>query len=254
MREKNTVFYEPLMELINKKNYNAIWNSQKIKEITYNIGKKIHHNMIDFLIDDGVYYRLEDTYADMYFVLVKCVDTYKPYKNDKFINFKTFYITNLTYLQNYLLTNSTLFRGERYIRNDEGIQKREFTIKGSFNSETDSEDKMNPLYISLIEYLDTSIEEQEITKELINLINGIEHLQTKKVLTMILEGKNQYEMAALLGVSQARVNRIIRSIGDLKFTALTTQDIKNIEDIFKLFNKDIYILSTKKKRRKRKQA
>ena len=92
MKEKKTAYYEPLMELINKKNYNAIWNSRKIKEITYNIGKKIHHNMIDFLIDDGVYYKLEDTYADMYFILVKCVDTYKPYKNDKFINFKTFYI------------------------------------------------------------------------------------------------------------------------------------------------------------------
>ena len=253
MREKNTVFYEPLMALINKKNYNAIWNSQKIKEITYNISKKIHHNMINFLINDGVYYRLEDTYADMYFILVKCVDTYKPYKNDKFINFKTFYITNLTYLQNYLLINSTLFCGERYIKSDEGTQKREFTINGSFN-ETDSEDKMNPLFINLIEYLDTNIEEQEIIKELINLINGIEHLQTKKVLTMILEGKNQYEMASLLGVSQARVNRIIKNIGDLKFTALTTQDIKNIEDIFKLFNKDIYVLSAKKKRRKRKQA
>ena len=153
MREKNTVFYEPLMELINKKNYNAIWNSQKINEITHNIGKKIHHNMINFLVDDGVYYRLEDTYADMYFILVKCVDTYKPYKNDKFINFKTFYITNLTYLQNYVLTNSTLFRGERYIKSsDEGIQKREFTIRESFNV-TDSDDKMNPIFINLVEYL-----------------------------------------------------------------------------------------------------
>ena len=253
MKEKKTAYYEPLMELINKKKYNDIWNTKIIKEITYNIGKKIHRNMINFLIDDGVYYRLEDTCADMYFILVKSVDTYKPYKNDKFINFKTFYITNLTYLQNYLLTNSTLFRGERYIKNDEGIQKREFTIKGSFN-ETDSEDKMNPIYINLIEYLDTNVEEQEMTKELINLINGIEHLQTKKVLIMILQGKNQYEMAALLGVSQARVNRIIRDIGDLKFKALTKQDIKNIEDIFKLFNKDIYVLSAKKKRRKRKQA
>ena len=253
MKEKKTAYYEPLMELINKKKYNDIWNTKIIKEITYNISKKIHHNMIDFLIDDGVYYRLEDTYADMYFILVKCVDTYKPYKNDKFINFKTFYITNLTYLQNYLLTNSTLFRGERYIKSDEGKQKREFTIRESFNV-TDSDDKMNPIFINLVEYLNTNIEEQETTKELINLINGIEHLQTKKVLTMILEGKNQYEMASLLGVSQARVNRIIRNIGDLKFKALTTQDIKNIEDIFKLFNKDIYVLSAKKKRRKRKQA
>lgn len=253
MKEKKTAYYEPLMELINKKKYNDIWNTKIIKEITYNIGKKIHHNMISFLIDDGVYYRLEDTYADIYFILVKCVDTYKPYKNDKFINFKTFYITNLTYLQNYVLTNSTLFRGERYIKTDEGTQKREFTIRESFNT-TDSDDKMNPLFINLVEYLDTNIEEQEITKELINLINGIEHLQTKKVLTMILEGKNQYEMAPVLGVSQARVNRIIRDIGDLKFKALTKQDIKNIEDIFKLFNKDIYVLSAKKKRRKRKQA
>lgn len=254
MKEKKTAYYEPLMELIVTKNYNAIWNSSIIQEITYNVGKKIHYNLITKTTNDGIFYTVEDVYADMYFVLAKCVDTYSPYnKNGTFINFKTFYINSLSYLKNYILKNSSLFLGESYIKTNEGFQKREFLLKGT-NDNKEDEKKMNIFTIGLTDELDTSIEEREINEQLIKLICGIEHIKTKKVLLMLLEGKNQYEIAPILGVTQAQVNKIIRNVGDLKFVALTKSDIKIIEDIFKLFDKDIYVLSAKKKRRKRKQA
>lgn len=254
MKIKNNSHYEPLMELIVTKNYNAIWNSTTIQEITYNIGKKIHYNLITKTMDDGIYYTIEDVYTDMYFILVKCVDTYSPYnKNGTFINFKTFYINSLSYLKNYILKNSSLFLGESYIKTNDGFQKREFLVKGTYDDKED-EKKMNAFMARLTDKLDTSsIEEREINEQLIKLICGIEHIKTRKVLLMLLEGKNQYEIAPILGVTQAQVNKIIRNVGDLKFVALTKNDIKIIEDIFKLFDKDVYELSAKRKKRRNKR-
>ena len=254
MKIRNNSYYEPLMELIVTKNYNAIWNSTIIQEITYNVGKKIHYNLITKTTNDGIFYTVEDVYADMYFVLAKCVDTYSPYnKNGTFINFKTFYINSLSYLKNYILKNSSLFLGESYIKTNEGFQKREFLLKGTDDTEED-EKKKNIFTIGLTDKLDTSsIEEREINEQLIKLISSIEHIKTRKVLLMLLEGKNQYEIAPILGVTQAQVNKIIRNVGDLKFVALTKSDIKIIEDIFKLFDKDVYELSAKRKKRRNKR-
>ena len=253
MKVKKSAFYEPLMELINKKDYRAIWNDKTIQEITQRIGKQIHFNLIAITMEDGIYYTIDDVYTDMYLVLANCVDTYKPYdKNYNFINFKTFYIKSLSFLKKFTLKNSTLFAGQRFFYgNDGGLKKREFLLKNSYNGEGNEDDKADQIVNLVTEELDTNIEDREINQQLMELINSIEHLQTKKVLKMILEGKNQYEMAPLLGVSQARVNMIIKNIRDLKFKSLTMQDIKIIEDIFKLFDKDIYKLGKQKARAKR---
>ena len=253
MRTKKSSFYEPLMELINKKDYSSIWNDKTIQEITQRIGKQIHHNLIELTMQDGIYYTIDDVYTDMYLVLANCVNSYRPYNEDyNFINFKTFYIKSLSYLKKFTLKNSSLFAGQRFFYgNDGGLKKREFLLKNSYNGEGNEDDKADKIVNLVTEELDTNIEDREINQQLMELINSIEHLQTKKVLKMILEGKNQYEMAPLLGVSQSRVNGIIKNIRDLKFKALTTQDIKIIEDIFKLFDKDIYKLGKQNARAKR---
>lgn len=45
MKVKKSAFYEPLMELIYKKDYRAVWNDKTIQEITERIGKQIHFNL-----------------------------------------------------------------------------------------------------------------------------------------------------------------------------------------------------------------
>ena len=240
---KKSSFYEPLWELINKKDYNAVWNDKTIQEITQRIGKQIHHNLIAVTTGDGVYYTINDVYVDMYLILVNCVNIYKPYNQDyNFINFKTFYIKSLSYLKKFTLTNSTLFFGERYSRGDEGFKKREFLLKNTYNGENDQDDKMNPITTSATEELDTNIEDREINQQVIELINKIEHKNVRTIFKMVLQGKTQYEIAAHLNLTQTRISNIIRDIRSLKFVGLSKQDIKIIEDIFKLFNKDIYKL------------
>lgn len=252
MRTKKSSFYEPLMELINKKDYSSIWSDKTIQEITQRIGKQIHHNLIEVTMQDGVYYTINDVYTDMYLILANCVDTYKPYNEDyNFINFKTFYIKSLSYLKNFTLTRSTLFSGERFIYGDEGFKKREFLIKNTYNGESDQNDKMNPIITLAIEELDTSIEDREINKQVIELINSIEHKNVRTIFTMILQGKTQYEIAAYLNVTQTRISNIIRDIRSLKFVGLSKQDVRIIEDIFKLFDKDIYKLGKQAVRTKR---
>ena len=251
MRTKKSSFYEPLMELINKKDYSLIWSDKTIQEITQRIGKQIHHNLIEVTMQDGVYYTINDVYTDMYLILANCVDTYKPYNEDyNFINFKTFYIKSLSYLKNFTLTRSTLFSGERYSHGDEGFKKREFLLKNTY-SESDQDDKMNPITTGAIEELDTSIEDREINKQVIELINSIEHKNVRTIFTMILQGKTQYEIAAYLNLTQTRISNIIKDIRTLKFVGLSRQDIKIIEDIFKLFDKDIYKLGKQAVRTKR---
>lgn len=258
MRTKKSSFYEPLWELINKKDYSSIWSDKTIQEITQRVGKQIHHNLIELTMQDGVYYTISDVYTDMYLILANCVDTYKPYNEDyNFINFKTFYIKSLSYLKNFTLTRSTLFSGERYSRGDEGFKKKEFLLKNTY-SETDQDDKMNPIITLVIEELDTSIEDREIDQQLIELINSIEHKNVRTIFTMILQGKTQYEIAAYLNVTQTRISNIIKDIRTLKFAGLSRQDIKIIEDIFKLFDKDIYKLGKQavrtKQSKKKKQC
>lgn len=259
MKMKKSSFYEPLMELINKKDYSAIWNDKTIQEITQRIGKQIHRNLIAVTTQDGVYYTINDVYTDMYLILANCVNTYKPYNEDyNFINFKTFYIKSLSYLKKFTLTNSTLFSGERYSRGDEGFKKKEFLLKNTYNGESDQDDKMNPIITSATEELDTNIEDREINEQIIKLINNIEHKNVKTIFMMVLQGKTQYEIAAYLNLTQTRISNIIRDIRSLKFVGLSKQDVKIIENIFKLFDKDIYKLGKQgvrtKQSKKKKQC
>ena len=221
MRMKKTAYYEPLMELINKKDYSSIWNDKTIQEITQRIGKQIHSNLITVTMEDGVYYTINDVYTDMYLILANCVDIYKPYNKDyNFINFKAFYIKSLSYLKKFTLTNSTLFSGERYSHGDEGFKKKEFLLKNTYNGENDQDDKMNPITTSATEELDTNIEDREINQQVIELINKIEHKNVRTIFIMVLQGKTQYEIAAYLNLTQTRISNIIRDIRSLKFVGL----------------------------------
>ena len=259
MRTKKTAYYEPLMELINKKDYSSIWNDKTIQEITQRIGRQIHSNLIAVTMEDGIYYTINDVYTDMYLVLANCVNTYRPYNQDyNFINFKTFYIKSLSFLKRFILTRSTLFSGERYSHSDEGFKKKEFLLKNTY-SETDQDDKMNPITTLAVEELDTNnIEDREINEQLIELINKIEHKNVRTIFTMVLQRKTQYEIAAYLNVTQTRISNIIKDIRTLKFAGLSKQDVKIIENIFKLFDKDIYKLGKKavrtKQSKKKKQC
>lgn len=251
MKMKKSSYYEPLWELINKKDYSSIWSDKTIQEITQRIGKQIHSNLIAVTMEDGIYYTINDVYTDMYLILANCVNTYKPYNQDyNFINFKTFYIKSLSFLKRFTLTSSTLFSGERYNHGDEGFKKREFLLKNTYNGENDQDDKMNPITTSATEELDTSIEDREINQQVIELINKIEHKNVRTIFMMVLQGKTQYEIADHLNLTQCRISNIIRDIRSLKFVGLSKQDVKTIENIFKLFDKDIYKLGKQAMRTK----